>query len=660
MSAFRRASDSRALSDHLAWAVFLAASFSIDDIRLREGPYSQVQIEKRLKHACERELERGHSKLCLIPALILGQLFPAKRERKVALLQWTINGRAVKLALKQQLNVDPQQLGINAEAAPARISTWWCVYVVDIWDAARRGRPPSIHEGDYNVPLPSPEAASEDEKFFVRLVHLTKILARVLSFAYNSQSSSALGAAIDFATEERIRDLRRQLSAWYHAETVPRTLLHWDNLQVAYLTVVILLHRPLLPTPLATAFQDPALLLITRCASDIVRIAQNTNTQVAGSVPWRLFIPAVGYLTAGVTLAQNAVWSSHILGAAPLRRSALRDVNVLIEIFDHADERGHNTAGMSGLLKNIFERSGVDRNISPDTFVEIPRTGLPLPHENPAFTVNHIRPSPEKALSLPEKRLSGPLLQPLAPLSLPPPRVHTESDASYRKRKHAQISHLSTPTHKSSPQQLPSLSSLTGVDPGRRSPGLRSVHSISTKSSHSSGSHAKKGYPAPSMAYHPSYPTPAEPPRHRPWEQRPHSPSLPPIYDRRYSESSTSYPPSSRDIPPHQPPPPPPPPPPNPYYPSREEYYNRPISPYPPHEQPPYPPRPEVHRIQNDPRYHHPTPPLSTVTSNSPSWPAGYPYSQRYELPLPPPPAHAPPNRGWPVREDYYYPPPRG
>src|SRR5579859_5495858 len=232
LSAYKRASDSRALSDHLAWAVFLAASSFTDDVRLQEGPHSRLQIEKRLKHACDRELERGHSNLCLIPALILSQLFPAKRERKVALLSWTINGRAVKLALKQKLNVDPKKLGIEGETARARISTWWCVYIVDIWDSARRGRPASIHEGDYDIRLPTAETTSEEENYFVRLVFLTRILARVLSFGYNNnQTSSALAGAIDFNTEERVRDLRRQLADWYHAETIPRTSLLWDNLQ---------------------------------------------------------------------------------------------------------------------------------------------------------------------------------------------------------------------------------------------------------------------------------------------------------------------------------------------------------------------------------------------------------------------------------------------
>jgi len=656
MSAYRRVPDSRALSDHIAWAVFLAASSFTDDARLLDGPHSRLQIEKRLKQACDRELARGHSNLCLIPALILGQLFPAKRERKVALLSWTINGRAVKLALQHKLNIDLKE--IDAEMALTRISTWWCVYIVDIWDAARRGRPASIHEGDYDVPLPIAEkTSSEEEKYFVRLLHLTKILARVLSFGYNNtQTSSTLAGPIDFATEERIRDLRRQLANWYHAETLPRSSLLYENLQVAYLTVVILLHRPLLPTPLATEFQDPVLLLITQCASQIVAIAQRTSDQVAGSVPWRLFVPAVGYLTAGITLAQNAAWSSHISGATPLRISASKDINTLIDIFDTADSKGHNTAGMSGLLKSIFERSGVDRSELSQTVPEIPGTPLPFPHENPAFAVNHFRPSPEKAATLPEKRHSGQLLQTLAPLSLPPPRAHTESDLSFRKRKHAQISHLSTPTHKSSPQQLPSLSTLTGVDPGRRSPGVRSVHSMSTFSSHSSGSHhQRQGYQVPpSTAYHPSYNTPPDPPRPRHWEQRAHSPSLPPIYDRRYSESSNSYPGSSRDFPAHQPPPP------NPYYPPREEYYTRPVSPYPAHEPVPYPQRPEVHRVPSDPRYRHPTPPLSAAPSNPPSWPAGYPYPQRYEAPPPPHPPPAPQNRGWPVRDDYYYPPPRG
>lgn len=637
LSAFHRIPEGGVLSDHLAWAVFLAGSAFSNDHRLQEGPENRIQIEKYLKHACERSLEEGNcSDLSLTQALILGQLFPAKRERKFALLSWAINGRAVKLALKRRLNVNPQKLGYDSETCEARIATWWCVYLVDIWDSARRGRPPTIHESEYDVPLPSYSNPSNEEIFFVRLVLLTKILSSVLCFAYNSNQSASL-AAPDLAAEEVVRSFRTKLAEWYRSPPSRLDPLLASYLHIAYLTVVILLHRPLLPTPLATAFQDPIVLLVTKCATEIVHVAQLNRVKDAGSVPWRLFVPAVGYLTAGMILVQNATWSTHITGANPLRLSAQREVLNLLAVFDEAGQTRQHITGMSTLLRDIIRTSGVDLNTLPDRVVpEIEGIPLPLPHEDPSFIIAQLRSIPMKSMSAPEKRPST-MLQSATLISLPAPRSHSMSDASSRKRKHDSTGQQST-SQKPGGQPLPPLAVLTGMDP--RSPTTRSVHSMSTYSSHSSASHGRHGqiYSAPtthtpSTAYHPSYGTGemAIPGRvNRQWEElRPMSP-LPPLYDRRYPDAQTTYPPSSTF--------------PQPYYPDRrEEYPPRPASPTHSYDQHITFPRPSFPSSDPafarppptlDPRYRQPTPPLSAAPSNSPSWPPGYPYptpQQRYE-----------------------------
>jgi hypothetical protein len=685
---FHRSTD---LPAHLAYSLFLAGSVYSDDERLISSPHSRTHLQKSIKAACEKAFERGKSThLSLIQALILGQLYPAKRERKVALLSWTVDGRAVKLAMKRRLNVDPHKLGCEPAEVRSRIDMWWCVYLVDIWDAARRGRPSSIHEGSYNVPMPQlQETASIEEIFFFRLVSVTRILSQVLSFGYNNNQTSSGLASLDYA-EEHVRNLRIQLAEWYRTDLMSRTpSILSQNLQVAYLTVVILLHRPLLPVPLTTAYTDPILLLVTRCASTIVQIASTTGISDAGTVPWRLFIPAVGYLTAGVTLAQNATWSLHVQGANDLRLSAQRDMNRLLQVFDQADMNGYNTSGMSALLRDIFAMSGVELPVSSTTEAnvpEIPGVGLPLPHEDPSFVAAHIR-----HIEGTDTRLPLPVLQPLAPGIMSAPSL-SMSDPTHRKRKHSQVSHLSGSSGKPLPQPLPSLANLTGLDAGRRSPTTRSVHSISTYSSHSSGSLGRPLYPlvppplAQATTYHPiPYATPNESPLsgsgvgrppQRQWE--PNRPLSPPVYDRRYTDPQSTY---SRDFPSQT----------NPtYYSDRREsdYYPRSISPSHPYhsqekqtspqQQPGYsrqhyqPDPSTLHRlahppIQIDPRYRNPTPPLSTsAASNSPSWPPGYPYptatQPRYVEQPPSPrtvmtPAPVPKNR-W---SEYYnhYPPQR-
>ena len=214
------------------------------------------------------------------------------------------------------------------------------------------------------------------------------------------------------------------------------------------------------------------------------------------------------------------------------------------------------------------------------------------------------------------------------------PQSSSHSDPNYHKRKHSQMNHPNKPL----PQPLPSLANLTGLDIGLRSPTTRSVHSLSTYSSHSSGSIARHAlYPPapllpPSTAYHPSYSAPTETPLSRParqWEPaRPMSPPHRSPYDRRYPDGQT-YPSQ------------------NPYYPDRrDEYFPRSVSPSRPHEpsssysRPPDSSFKRVPPSPLDPRYRHPTPPLSAATSSSPSWPAGYPYGlqqqQRFEQPTSP------------------------
>ena len=252
-----------------------------------------------------RDLAKGKSTdLSLIQSIILGQLFPVKREVNAALLSWAMNGRAVRLAIKRQLNINPSKLGFDPETSTARILMWWCVYIVDIWDGVRRGRPPSIYEGEFDVPLPTmSDPNSNEETFFIRLVSLTRILSKVLSFGGNNNRTSSSISIIDTSTEETVRDLRIQLSEWYRAKTGPpaTSSLH-QNLLVAYLTVVILLHCTLLPNPPASEVSDPIVLLLSRCPSSIIQVAQHIGISDVGSIPWRLFVPAVGYLTAGVTL----------------------------------------------------------------------------------------------------------------------------------------------------------------------------------------------------------------------------------------------------------------------------------------------------------------------------------------------------------------------
>ena len=620
--------------------------------------------------------------LSLVQALILSQLFPAWRQPKVALLSWTISGRAMKLALRRQLNRSPAKLGIHdGPTARARIKTWWCVYIVDIWDAARRGRPPSLHETDANVPLPELENDTDEEYFFLRLVQLTRILANVLSFAFNNCKSSATLQTPDSTTEEAVQTLRTQLHDWFRAPRLLPQTLH-SNLQVAYLTICILLHRPLLPTPLATAFADPVVLLLTKCASDIVRLAQMNGTMDAGSVIWRLFVPAVGYLTAGVTLAQNAAWSPQVQGAQPLRQAAQRDINRLLDFFDKAESQGHSATGMSAVLRSIFQRSGVEITVPPNAPLPEIEMGVPLPHEDPSFSIVQLRAPPAKALS--ERHSSGQMLQLVGP-GLP------SSDSSMLKRKFDAIASSShSGSVRGPPQPLPSLANLTGLDAGRRSPTARSVHSQSTYSSHSSTSQGRHGQlypyssaPAPmpvSTAYHPLY-GPAMEGRQgsRGWEQKglmSPPPSLPPMYERRYQgPPPTKFPPGRGEFnpPPQQ----------HGYDRRDSEYYQRPISPTTrPSASVPYPITTQqsgsstsFHGGQHpatpsiDPRYRGPTPP-SSVNSAGATWPSGHPYaspqsasSYRYDYPAPssagPSPRVSAGSGQVRYNEYYYYPPPR-
>lgn len=111
---------------------------------------------------------------------------------------------------------------------------WYSVYVLDRLLALQLGRPPAIHDDDFNVPLPSQASDSEIDwtgevvkertsnspssgDYFLAVIAFSGIVGRVLRSLYCPRRSH-------FASEDLLstKDLDRQLIDWKLA--LPRAL----------------------------------------------------------------------------------------------------------------------------------------------------------------------------------------------------------------------------------------------------------------------------------------------------------------------------------------------------------------------------------------------------------------------------------------------------
>ncbi|UKZ74707.1 hypothetical protein TrVFT333_002377 [Trichoderma virens FT-333] len=151
---------------------------------------------------------------------------------------WTILGQAVRVAQSIGLHIENEESdNIKSRHSPEiekRRRVWYSIYVLDRLLSLQLGRPPAIHDDDFNVPLPSRASDAEidwtgeviEEKtsssialgdYFIAVIAFSGIVGRVLRSLYCPRRSH-------FASEDLLntKDLDRQLVEWKLA--LPRAL----------------------------------------------------------------------------------------------------------------------------------------------------------------------------------------------------------------------------------------------------------------------------------------------------------------------------------------------------------------------------------------------------------------------------------------------------
>ncbi|KAL7932560.1 fungal-specific transcription factor domain-containing protein [Trichoderma chlorosporum] len=151
---------------------------------------------------------------------------------------WTILGQAVRVAQSIGLHIEGEDSGHTKPSHSPEIEkrrrVWYSVYVLDRLLSLQLGRPPAIHDDDFNVPLPDRACDSDigwtgevvekrtgndpsSGDYFLAVIAFSAIVGRVLRSLYCPRRSH-------FTSEDLLstKDLDRQLIEWKLA--LPRTL----------------------------------------------------------------------------------------------------------------------------------------------------------------------------------------------------------------------------------------------------------------------------------------------------------------------------------------------------------------------------------------------------------------------------------------------------
>ena len=105
---------------------------------------------------------------------------------------------------------------------------WYSLFILDRLLALQLGRPPAIHEGEFNVNLPSPIDIADSKKdlnksetltghYFIAMVHFSLIIGRALRMVYSPHRTD-LGEDLLLAME----NLEQELDEW--KTSLPRVL----------------------------------------------------------------------------------------------------------------------------------------------------------------------------------------------------------------------------------------------------------------------------------------------------------------------------------------------------------------------------------------------------------------------------------------------------
>ncbi|EHK23108.1 uncharacterized protein TRIVIDRAFT_222367 [Trichoderma virens Gv29-8] len=217
---------------HIAYPFIPESPFIEHYKTLRDHKSRNSNIETALSSPTST-MERSLAQVSLLLARCFYLLVVCRTESC-----WTILGQAVRVAQSIGLHIENEESdNIKSRHSPEiekRRRVWYSIYVLDRLLSLQLGRPPAIHDDDFNVPLPSRASDAEidwtgeviEEKtsssialgdYFIAVIAFSEIVGRVLRSLYCPRRSH-------FASEDLLntKDLDRQLVEWKLA--LPRAL----------------------------------------------------------------------------------------------------------------------------------------------------------------------------------------------------------------------------------------------------------------------------------------------------------------------------------------------------------------------------------------------------------------------------------------------------
>lgn len=212
--------------------------------------------------------------------------------------------QTVKLATVLGLHLDPTQWRLPPWEIRLRRRLWFCVWVVDIWNAVTTGTPRLIRDDDVNVRSLTPEDFHEAEQphDFLQLAKISTVLADILQRLFTIKALTRLADDME-ATLEICRPLMaalQQLEAGTQYEG--GRFINPPNLRLCHLAAELLLFRAILrPTKVSTPFSPLEGALLARrdgakaCCRSAIELVASLRLQEYQSFwySWSRFIFAI-------------------------------------------------------------------------------------------------------------------------------------------------------------------------------------------------------------------------------------------------------------------------------------------------------------------------------------------------------------------------------
>ncbi|RCI05378.1 hypothetical protein CU098_004292 [Rhizopus stolonifer] len=210
------------------------------------------------------------ARLCHVQAALLITVYlDMDQEEDVDSLQWSILGRAIRMAQDIGLHRSCKDWNLPSEEKESRHRVFYVCYVLDRLLGARAGKPLTILDRDFDTPL---ELVDQS---MVALVKLCEILGRILKAMYAPKCKPAnIQAGLDDPTILTV--LEGRLKHWKATlGTVPQA--QKDYLLLLYYTTLSLLHRPFIESDCQTVLATASRKVCETAAYNVLVMIEKTK-----------------------------------------------------------------------------------------------------------------------------------------------------------------------------------------------------------------------------------------------------------------------------------------------------------------------------------------------------------------------------------------------